>query len=234
MGLQAIRALRPEQFIDVPMSQEEFEHLINVTEAGQIYLGEPTAGVPHFTLNSGAHSACYLNCSLLLAETNICSIMAQQLIKACGVATGDVEWVIGSAMASVSLAHEVARQLRCRAGYVEKGSGKKLESFRFVISEGERVLIINELMATAGGTTWDTKRLVQENTPFPVEFLPMVGVMVNRSKDDILQDGTPVRDLYRFLNLPTFGAGCPFCAAGSPMIHGGKKEWSRAMAMKKK
>lgn len=232
MGLRSVRTLNPSQFQDDPLTREEFEYLINLFNAGQIYRGEPTADVFHFVLNSGLHSACYLNCPLVLAESNLLSIFAQQMIQTCSIRIGQVDWVIGSAMASVSLAAEIARQLQCRAGYVEKGKGKALEHFRFIIPEDERVFVINELMTTGGGTTWDTKRLVQEQNPFPIQFLPMAGVLVSRSKDDSLKDGTPVKHVFRFDDFPTYTA-CPFCDVGSPLFEGGKKDWGKLLRNRK-
>lgn len=234
MPLSELRHLFPSQVLtEAPISRAEFEHIINETRAGQIYLGEPTVKVFHWRLNSGLHSACYLNCALVLAETNLLSIFAAQLTQACDLGVGQVDWVVGSAMASVSLASEIARQLRCRAAYVEKGSDRALEHFRFIIPEGERVFVVNELMTTGGGTTYDTKRLVQEKNPFEVVFLPFAGVLVSRSKDEALKDGTPVKHVFRFDNFPTYPPPeCPFCAAGSPIFGGGKKDWAKFLAQR--
>lgn len=227
IDLAAVRNLTPMSFLVDPLRQEEFEYLINLTQAGQIYKGEPTPDVVHFTLNSGMHSACYLNMSILLSESNLCSIFAQHLIDIANLKVGDVDVVACSAMASIPLGCEVARQLKCRAVYVEKGKGKALETFRFRIEQGERVLVVNELMTTGGGTTWDTKRLIQEQNPYPVEFLSFVAVLVHRSKDDQLVDGTPVSRAFHFGDFPTYGTGCPFCTAGSELIIDVKKGWTR-------
>jgi orotate phosphoribosyltransferase len=227
MDLATVRSLTPRPFGLYPLTQAEFEYLINLTQAGQIYKGEPTPDVVHFILNSGMHSPCYLNLSILLSESNLCSIFAQQMIVTCELEPGDVDVVACSAMASIPLGCEVARQLNCRAVYVEKGKGRALETFRFRIEQGERVLVVNELMTTGGGTTFDTKRLIIEQNPHSVEFLPFAGVLVHRSKDDQLADGTPVRRVFHFGDFPTYDAGCPFCAAGSELITDVKKGWTR-------
>lgn len=228
MSLQEIRRLRlPEHGLD-PISLEDFQHIVLATRAGQLYYGEPRQDVFHFLLNSGNHSPCYINHSVVLAESNLCTMLAAQLIVECDVAMGDVDWVVSGAMAGIPLGCEMSRLLGCRNGYVEKGSGgKRLEKWRFQIPENERVLVVNDLITTTDGTTWEIKKVVTEQNEFPVQFLPMAAVVVNRCKDQTLVDGTPVRHLFRFPDFPIHPpATCPFCAVGSPLV-ADKTDWRK-------
>ncbi|MBI2607969.1 MAG: hypothetical protein HYW51_04045 [Candidatus Doudnabacteria bacterium] len=136
-----------------------------------------------------------------------------------------VDWVVSSAMAAVTLGSELARQLGAQYAFVEKDAEGNPTVFNGEIPEGERVLVMNELMTTGGGSTYTTKLAVQKSNPHPVQFDEFAVVLVHRSGDWELTDGTPVRSPFHF-DVQTYEPDhCPYCAAGSPVVKG-KPNWN--------
>ncbi len=224
-GLHGIRQLRPVHFTDRRMTRNEFAHIAGLTGGYWEYLGEPRATAPHMKLRSGLHSGIYINCSLILAETNICEILAAQMINYCIDGRGwvsQVDWVVTAALAGIPLGSEIARQLRARAGFVEKGEDGKLSAWRFQIPNSSRVLLANELITTPDGSAFETKQTVVKMNEEYVEFLPYAVFMVDRCQSGALSGGTPIRALFKF-DVPSYPPGaetCPYCRAGSEAIGG--------------
>lgn len=224
LDLDGIRRLTVADFADRRMTEREFIHIAGLAGGYYEYLGKPRATAPHMLLRSGAHSGYYINCSPILAETNICEILAAQMIKYCLDEAGKIDWVVTAALAGIPLGQEIGRQIGARAGFVEEGDDGKLSQWRFQIPAGSRVLLANELITTPGGSAFETKQTVLEKNGEPVEFLPFAALMIDRcSKSGTLTDGTEIRGLCKF-NFPTCTAPCPLCAAGSPLVRG-KVNW---------
>lgn len=220
LSLAEARYLTVTDYADRQMTKEEFTHLAGLTGGYWEYLGEPRAEAPHMELHSGLHSGVYINCSLILAETVICEILAAQMIKYCLDGAGRIDWVVTAALAGIPLGSEIARQLGARAGFVEKGDDGKLSAWRFQIPGGSKVLLVNELITTAEGSAFKTKKTVLKMNYELVEFLPFAAFMVDRCPVNALYDGTMIRALFRF-EVPTFEPGkCPYCAADSKALKG--------------
>ncbi len=102
----------------------------------------------HFLLTSGRHSSKFLQCSQLLQYPEnaalIGSLMARPFLDS------GVQTVIGPAMGGVILAYEVARSLGTRAIYSEKQEGKMVLTRGFGINPGEKVLVVEDAVATGG------------------------------------------------------------------------------------
>lgn len=224
LDLDGIRQLRPVHFAGRRMTREEFSYIAGLTGGYWEYLGEPRATAPHMVLRSGLHSGYYINCSLILAETTVCEIMAAEMIKYCLDGAGKIDWVVTAALAGIPLATEIARQLRARAGWVERGKGldSKLSELRFQIPPDSRVLLVNELVTTLGGSALETIQTVKEKNEEPVVFLPFGAFMVDRCNSETLGDGTKIRALFKYVVPAYEPMKCPFCLAGSKALSGGK------------
>jgi hypothetical protein len=78
--------------------------------------------------------------------------------------------------------------------------------------------VVNELMTTGSGSTLQCKQGVQKHNPYQVSFLPFVLVLVKRSEDSVLADGTEVRAVFNF-NIGNWKPEeCPYCLAGGEAI----------------
>lgn len=203
---------------------DEVSHLLRLFEAFWQYPGDPDPEVPHAHTKADKCTNGFINCPEILKESNLCEIFGDQLVlKLSEQYGGRVDWCVGAAYAGIDLNHEIARQLRARHAFTEKDeAGKPIIWKRHVVSEGETVLITNELMTTGSGSTYETKVGVRDgNAVQPVQFVPYTLVLVNRSgSEDHLEDGTPVICVARY-HMDTFEPGpdtCPYCRVGSQSL----------------
>lgn len=233
LSLTEARHLTVADYADRRMTKAEFTHLAGLTGGYWEYLGEPRADAPHIRIRSGSHRGFYLNGSLILAETNICEILAAQAIEHLLEGAGEIDWVVTAALAGIPLGGEIARQLGARAGFVEEGDDGKLSGWRFHIPANSRVLVANELISTPDGSVFETKRTVAKENSELVEFLPFAAVLVDLCSAKKLVDETPIRALVKFEVQTFVPEECPYCAAGSEVIKGKinfRKLWAEQLA----
>ena len=181
----------------------------------------------HFLLKSGRHSDAYLEKFAVLSDpdatSELCGFWAGQYRGADDRPTVDL--VAGPTTGGVILAFETGRQLGTRAIFAEEvkgGDGPPRREFRrgFAIAEGERVLLVDDILTTGGSL---------------LAMIPAVeaaggeiagcAVMVDRSGGmrALASPATGRRyalDALWVLDLPTYEPGpesCPRCAAGEPV-----------------
>jgi len=220
LDLTGIRRLTVADFAERRMTNQEFFHIAGLVGGYWEYLGEPRFSAPHMLAQSGLHLGNYINCSLILAESTVREILAAQMIRYCPIETNKIDWVVTAALAGITLGGEIARQLRARDGFVEKGDDKELSAWRFQILAGESVLLVNELITTPDGSIYATKQTVEKLNPELVRFLPYAALMVDRCPSKTLADGTQIRSLFKFVFPAYPESGCPYCAAGSSLVRG--------------
>ena len=104
----------------------------------------------HFRLTSGLHSPGYLQCALVLQHP--------REAEACGTGIADrvrglaPTAVLSPALGGIVIGHEVARALGVRAIFAERQDGTLTLRRGFTIGSGERVLVIEDVVTTAGST----------------------------------------------------------------------------------
>ncbi|MBM3891135.1 MAG: orotate phosphoribosyltransferase, partial [Verrucomicrobia bacterium] len=112
----------------------------------------------HFLLRSGLHSGQYFQCALLLQPMPLVEkIGAALAAKFDGAA---IDTVIAPAMGGLVIGQEVARQLRKRFIFVEKEEGKLALRRGFKIAQGERMLVVEDVI-TKGGRVQETLDIVR-------------------------------------------------------------------------
>ena len=184
----------------------------------------------HFGLKSGRHGDAYLEKFAVLSDpaatSELCGYWAARH-REDGVAAVDV--VAGPTTGGVILAFETGRQLGVRALFAEEvrgDDGVLRREFRrgFTIDEGERVLLVDDILTT-GGSLLAMIPAVEAMGGEIVEC----AVMVDRSGglSTLTSPATgrvyPLRALW-VLDLPTYEPGpatCPMCAEGEPVIKPG-------------
>lgn len=151
----------------------------------------------HFLLASGYHSAQYLEKFQVLqfpqSVARLCKELAERF------AGDDVNVVLGPTTGGILLAYEVAKNLGTRGLFAERGEGGKGRVLRrgFEIREGERVLIVDDILTT-GGSVRDTIEIVEASAG----VLVGVGVLADRS-GGVVDFGVPLEALLR-LDIPKF------------------------------
>src|SRR5579864_4244057 len=104
----------------------------------------------HFRLSSGLHSPGYLQCALVLQHPG----HAEALGRAIADRTRDLRptVVLSPALGGVVIGHEVGRALGVRALFAERQDGALMLRRGFVVSESDRVLVIEDVLTTGGST----------------------------------------------------------------------------------
>src|SRR5689334_10882498 len=107
----------------------------------------------HFQLSSGLHSSVYLQCAIALQSTRDAiefgAALAQQ------TRDREIETVASPAIGGLIIGYEVARQLGVRFIWTEREQGTMTLRRGFTVSEGDRVLVVEDVITT-GGSTRDT------------------------------------------------------------------------------
>ena len=103
----------------------------------------------HFLLSSGLHSPVYLQCARVLQNPERAALLGSALAKMVrDKITGDIELVVSPAMGGVVVGYEMARQLGVDGIFTERARGEILLRRGFEISEGARVLMVEDVVTT--------------------------------------------------------------------------------------
>lgn len=170
----------------------------------------------HFLLSSGLHSDSYLQSALVLQQpeiaTKLCAALADQFRG------HRIDVVIAPAIGGILVSHETARALGVRALFAERVNGMLTLRRGFVIKQGERVLVVEDVITT-GKSTKETIDVVKQTGGVVVA----AASLIDRSggKAEI---GVPYKSLVT-LNIPTYQPdACPMCKAGSAPIKPGSRD----------
>jgi orotate phosphoribosyltransferase len=171
----------------------------------------------HFLLSSGLHSPKYFQCARLLERPDIASRLGAAL--AAKIPTDSVDFVIAPALGGILVAHEVARALGVRGIFAEREPGKGNLTIRrgFAIAEGERALVLEDVVTTGRSLreTMDVARAYGAT-------VAAAGALVDRSSPDFSLD-VPFGALAR-LEFPTYRPeDCPMCRSGSQPVKPGSR-----------
>jgi orotate phosphoribosyltransferase len=106
----------------------------------------------HFKLSSGLHSDVYFQAALILQYPKEAASLAQKLANNIKENNIEVDVVVSPAMGGVIIGHEMARALDTRAIFTERVDGKVSLRRGFSLMEGERVLIVEDVITTGLST----------------------------------------------------------------------------------
>lgn len=169
----------------------------------------------HFLLTSGLHSPLYVEKFQVLQypehTASMCAALAEKF------AGDQVELVIGPVTGGILLAHEVGKNLKTRAIFTERENGRMTLRRGFTIKQGERVLIVEDIVTT-GGSVKEVLEVVREHGGIAVG----VGLLVDRSGGTV-DFGIPAKSLLQ-LQVQTYSQDdCPLCREQIPMTKRGSK-----------
>lgn len=169
----------------------------------------------HFLLTSGKHSRQYMQCAQVLQYPHLAAQLAEELAKS--FQNQGIQTVIGPAMGGILVAHEVGKALGVRALFTERENGVMRLRRGFSLKEGERVLVVEDVITT-GGSVREVIDVVRESGALPVG----VGVLVDRSGGKI-DFGLPLASVIQ-LQIESYDPSeCPLCAEGIPHIKPGSR-----------
>lgn len=188
------------------MTEKEVEELL--IETGAVMDG-------HFLLTSGLHSPRYVEKFNVLQKPvyteRLCRAMAEKFKDA------NIETVVGPVTGGILLAHETGKALGTRAIFTERENGKMTFRRGFTLHEGERVLIVEDIVTT-GGSIREVIDVVKEHGGIPVA----VSMLVDRSGGRATFGDVPSTALLH-MDVQTYKPEeCPLCKKGVPMTKRGR------------
>jgi len=171
----------------------------------------------HFRLSSGLHSGRYLQCALVLQYPDIAERLAAALAEKFS-RTEKIDLVIGPALGGITLAYEVARALGARGIFTERQDGAMVLRRGFAIKNGERVLVVEDVVTT-GGSTKEVIEVVKNSGGVVVG----VGSIIDRSSDKI--DFGVIFESLAKVKVETFKEDdCPLCKNKIPVTKPGSRK----------
>ena len=132
----------------------------------------------HFVLTSGRHSASYFQCAKVLQHPEYLTAFSVMIADEFEEQAPDV--VISPAIGGVVLGTEVGTQLGCRTIFAERKEGKMVIRRGFHIDEGEKVLVVEDVITT-GGSVKEVINLVEDAGG----NILGIGVLVDRSNGTV-------------------------------------------------
>lgn len=104
----------------------------------------------HFQLSSGLHSTVYLQCALVFQFPEKAEAFGRALAEKFGEA--GIQLVASPAIGGIVIGHEVARALGARFVWTEREGGEMTLRRGFMVSPGEKTLIVEDVITTGGST----------------------------------------------------------------------------------
>ena len=170
----------------------------------------------HFQLTSGLHSPRYLQCALVLQHPQHAEEIGRDLAEP--FRNEQIEAVVAPAIGGIIVAHEAARALGVRALFTERENGTMTMRRGFKLREGERVLVVEDVVTT-GGSTRETMEAVRNAGGVVVG----AGSVVDRSGGAV--DIGVRRVALLTLEVPAFEPGdCPLCREGTAAVKPGSRK----------
>ncbi len=112
----------------------------------------------HFLLTSGLHSAIYLQCALVLQHPRTAAEFGEEI--ASHFRDAAIQTVAAPAIGGIVIGHEVARALGGRFIWTERENGKMILRRGFSLAQGEKILVVEDVVTT-GGSTRETIAVLQ-------------------------------------------------------------------------
>ncbi len=172
----------------------------------------------HFLLSSGLHSGDYMQCALYLAHPRRAETAGSLLASALTGSGLVPDVVVGPAMGGLIIGHEVARALDRPFIFTERVDGRMTLRRGFGLSEGQTIVIIEDVVTTGKST-----REVMEVLHLHGGRVIGVASIINRTKKPLPFDHTPYHALLA-VDFPTWRPeDCPRCAEGTPIAKPGSR-----------
>jgi orotate phosphoribosyltransferase len=193
----------------IDIKETEQQTLAMFQETGALLEG-------HFQLTSGMHSPRYLQCALVLQYPERAAWIGRQL--AAHFRDDGISAVVAPAIGGIIVAHEAARGLSVRALFSERENGVMTLRRGFRLEEGERVLVVEDVVTT-GGSTRETIDAVTHAGGVVIG----AGSVVDRSGGAV--DIGVRRVALLTLDVPAYDpANCPLCQQGTTAIKPGSRK----------
>src|SRR5690348_4641585 len=136
----------------------------------------------HFVLRSGLHSGHYFQCAQVCQQLDAVERLAQLLLTK--LQKHPFTTVLAPAMGGLVIGQEIARQARARYLFAEKENNVLVMRRGFVLSPGERVLIVEDVV-TRGGRVIECLDIVRKAGGVPVAIAMLVDRSAGAARFDV-------------------------------------------------
>jgi orotate phosphoribosyltransferase len=170
----------------------------------------------HFILSSGLHSPKYLQCALALQEPSDAARFGQAIAEQ--FTGANIETVASPAIGGLVIGFAVAQSLNVRFIWTERQNGEMTVRRGFSVKEGERILVVEDVITT-GGSTRECIAALEEHGG------KVVGAasIIDRS-NGAAQVGVPRIALVK-MDVPSYEPEtCPLCAQGLEAVKPGSRK----------
>lgn len=190
--------------------------MINSERVVKIFENTGAMLTGHFLLTSGRHSDRYFQCARVLQHPRHCGALCREL--AARFAGQGITAVVGPAMGGIVISYEVARALKARSLFAERENGKMTLRRGFSISQGEKVLVVEDVITT-GGSVKEVIEAVREAGGQAAG----AAVLVDRSGGEA-RLGVRTESLLEVPAVSYSPDQCPLCRQGIPFIKPGSRK----------
>lgn len=186
------------------------------TEILEIFKKTESLFEGHFLLTSGRHSDKYFQCAKVLQYPEhieqLCSIIADHFKN------HEIDTVISPAIGGLVVGQEVARQLKKKFIFAERENKNLTLRRGFSLSEGEKVLICEDVVTT-GGSVFEVINIVKNNNA----KVAGVGFIVDRSNGKV-DFGFPQISTLKMEVVSYLPEECPLCKDGLEIVKPGSRK----------
>lgn len=184
----------------------------------------------HFLLSSGKHSPFYLQSAKVLENPKVAETLATALAKEIKSSNLEVHCVCSPAIGGILAGYELARALGVRFIFTERVNGEMTLRRGFSISQGERVLVCEDIITT-GGSALECASQVRLKGGEVVGYAALANRGICASihsnfsshTECKLENKLPLFALGDFI-FPTYEPSkCPLCKQGSVAIKPGSR-----------
>ncbi len=169
----------------------------------------------HFLLTSGRHSDKYMQCAKIFQYAKYSEPLCKELADQ--YKNDNIELVIGPAIGAIQMSYEVGKQLGVKNIFAERENGEMTLRRGFTIEEGQRVLVVEDVVTT-GGSVREVIDLVKANGG----VVAGVGSIVDRTGGKI-DFGVPYKSAFS-MDITSYEPDeCPICKTGAPLVKPGSR-----------
>ncbi len=184
----------------------------------------------HFLLSSGKHSQFYLQSAKVLEDPKIAEFLAGKLAEMIQKEGIKIDTVCSPALGGILAGYELSRALGARFIFTERVDGVMTLRRGFEVSEGENILICEDIITT-GGSALEAAKSVEKNGANIVAFAALANRGLckrndgeNSSKNECkLPDSTPFFALDDFTFEIYEPKNCPLCKNDSKAFKPGSR-----------
>ena len=178
----------------------------------------------HFILSSGLHSGKYLQCARALQDPADAAEYGREIAERVrtgndsdGVLPAEIDAVASPAIGGLIIGFATAQALGKRFIWTERQDGIMTLRRGFSVKEGERILVVEDVITT-GGSTRECIAALEANGGKVIA----AASIVDRS-NGVADVGVPRISLIS-LDVPTYSPDdCPMCAAGIEAVKPGSR-----------